>query len=95
MFKIFFFRHFDCSVMKWSEMEKSPALEIFGNIQMAVISRLHYIALEMTLSVFELLEESQVVLEEHSKVVDLVFQHCDAFDAHAESITCVFFRVDI
>ena len=88
-------------------MEKSPALEIFGNIQMAVIyspevnafaklrSRLHYVALEMTSSVFKLFQEPQIVLEEHSQIVDLVFQHRDTFNTHAESESGVLFRVDV
>lgn len=46
------------------------------------------------LSQLELLEESQVVLEEQAQVVDLVFQHGDALNAHTEGKTCVFLWVD-
>ena len=45
-------------------------------------------------SQLKLLQELQVVLEEQPQVVDAVFQHGDAFHAHAESEARVFLRVD-
>lgn len=47
------------------------------------------------LRVFKLLQEPQVVLEEHSQIVDLIFQHGDTLDTHAESESGVLFRVDV
>ena len=42
----------------------------------------------------ELFEETQVVFEEQTQVVDLVFQHGDTLDTHAEGKTCVFLWVN-
>ena len=41
----------------------------------------------------ELLQETHVVFEEKTEVVDLIFEHSDAFYAHAEGIAGIFLWV--
>src|SRR5690349_18120217 len=42
----------------------------------------------------QLLEEADVVVEEHAQIVDPVPQHREAVDAHAERVAGVLLRID-
>ena len=42
----------------------------------------------------ELFQEAYVILREHTKVADLVFQVCDTLYTHAESIAAISLGVD-
>ena len=47
------------------------------------------------LSLFKLLKEPQVILEEEAQIIDLILQHSDTFNTHTEGESCIFFWVYI